>query len=211
MSPVRCGASAVVWSEIAAVVYGCSIKETLAQGRKRIDIPCSDVLGESEAEIRIVDGILKAECSVLYREDVRQEIRRLRHADDSVLRKLNQDSVRRRTSWFLENKKNFKFISSDLLESGYRLLLERFRITPDEAPITYKSTDSVIFHSRNFCPTLEACRILGLDTRHICRLLNENSTDTLLKQIDKRLCFSRNYEKIRPYAEYCEEMITVLR
>jgi tRNA(Arg) A34 adenosine deaminase TadA len=203
--------SAAVWSEISAVIYGCSIRDTLAQGRKRIDIPCSDVLGKSEVEIRIVDGILKAECSVLYREDVRQEIHRLRNTDDSLLRKLNQDSARRRTSWFVENKENFKYMSSDLIDSGYRLLLERFRIMPDEAPIIYKSTDTVIFHSKNFCPTLEACRILGLDTRHICRLLNENSTDTLLKQIDRRLCFSRNYEKIRPYAEYCEEMISISR
>ncbi len=202
-------ASAAVWSEITAIVYGCSIKETLMQGRKRINIPCTNVFHKSAAKISVIDGILKAECSVLYREDVRNEIIRLRNADDNVLRELNQDSVSRRTAWFQKNRASFGFISPDLLESGYRLLLERFRIMPDEAPIVHKSKDRVIFHSRNFCPTLEACRILGLDTRQVCRLINENSTDILLKQIDSRLCFSRNYEKLRPYEAYCEEMISI--
>jgi hypothetical protein len=66
-----------------------------------------------------------------------------------------------------------------------------------------------MFHSMNFCPTLEACRILGLDTRHVCRKLNENATNILVKQIDTRLNFSRNYDKLRPYSEYCEEMINI--
>ena len=59
----------------------------------------------------------------------------------------------------------------------------------------------------NFCPTLEACKILNLDTRKICKLYNENATDVLIKQIDKNLIFVRNYKKLRPYSEYCEEMI----
>ena len=202
-------ASVVVWSEIATVVYGCSIQETLLQGRKRINIPCTDIFHQSAAKISVIDGILKAECSVLYREDVLNEITRLRNADDNALRELNQDSVSRRTAWFHENRASFGFISSDPLESGYRLLLERFRIIPNEAPIIHKTKDRLIFHSRNFCPTLEACKILGLDTRHICRLINENSTDILLKQIDSRLCFWRNYEKLRPYEAYCEEMIII--
>jgi tRNA(adenine34) deaminase len=65
----------------------------------------------------------------------------------------------------------------------------------------------IVFHSANFCSTLEACRILELDTRHVCRLYNEKATQELIRQIDPRLRFSRNYEKLRPQSAYCEEMI----
>jgi hypothetical protein len=161
------------------------------------------------ADVKIYEGVLKAECSVLYRDDVRKEIERLRGADDQILDQLNEDSICRRTKWFQEYRDSFGFISNDLLDSGYRLLLERFRINPDEAPVVQKTDKKIVFHSMNFCPTLEACKILGLDTKYICKKLNENSTDILLKQIDRRLKFSRNYNKLRPYTEYCEEFISI--
>jgi len=202
-------ASAIVWSGITTVAYGYSIQEALKHGRKRINLPCADVFSKAEVEIKIYNGVLETECSILYREDVRMEIERLRFADDKKLYELNEDSVCRRTLWYQENKQLFEFISEDLLNSGYQLLLERFRITSHEAPIIHRTEDRIVFHSMNFCPTLEACKILGLDTRHVCKKMNENSTEILLKQIDQRLRFSRNYDKLRPYAEYCEEMISI--
>ena len=36
---------------------------------------------------------------------------------------------------------------------------------------------------------------------------NEGATDQLVRQIDPKLRFSRNYEKIRPYSPFCEERI----
>ena len=39
--------------------------------------------------------------------------------------------------------------------------------------------------------------------RHVCKRINEASTNALLQQLDPRLRFSRNYEKLRPYAPYC--------
>jgi len=143
------------------------------------------------------------------RELVNNEVERLRGADDAALQALNEDSVNRRVAWFRQNRERFIFLSEDLPESGYRLLLERFRISPEEAPVVSRTERSITFHSQNFCPTLEACRILGLDTRHVCKCINEDSTNVLLRQIDPRLRFSRNYEQLRPYAPYCEETITL--
>lgn len=140
---------------------------------------------------------------------VTAELNKLRNASDEVLRRLNADSAKKRVKWFRENRESFTFISNDILDSAYRLLLARFKITQAEAPVISRTENRITFHSCNFCPTLEACRLLGLDTREICRKLNEASTDTLVKQIDPRLEFSRNYEKLRPYAEYCEEMISI--
>jgi len=201
---------AIIWSGVAAVAYGYSIREAIFQKRKRIDLPCKDAFEKAGVNIAVYPGVMKAECSVLYREDVRKEIESLRDADDEKLKLLCDDSIERRTKWFLENKGGFNLIDhDDLVLAGYRLLLERFHITPEEAPILRKTNKQIVFHSRNFCPTLEACKILGLDTRFICKKLNEASTDLLVKQIDRRLAFSRNYDKLRPYAECCEEIISL--
>jgi len=67
----------------------------------------------------------------------------------------------------------------------------------------------IIIHSKNFCPTLEACRILNMDTRFVCRHLTENPTTELIRQLHPRLRFCRNYEKLRPHSAYCEEMIVL--
>ena len=61
----------------------------------------------------------------------------------------------------------------------------------------------------NFCPALEACNILGRDTREICKEHSERATEELIKRINPELKFGRNYEKIRPHAAYCEEIITL--
>ncbi len=201
---------AIVWSGITTVAYGYSISEAISQKRKRINCPCKDAFDKAGVDIVVYPGIMNAECSVLYREDVRKEIENLRNADSKRLDLLSDDSILRRIRWFQENKGNFDFINNDLLNAGYMLLLERLHITPEEAPIIRKTDKQIVFHSNNFCPTLEACKILGLDTRLICKKLNETSTDMLVKQIDCRLIFSRNYNKLRPYAECCEEMISLL-
>ena len=140
---------------------------------------------------------------------IQKDMEQLCGADDAALAALNADSVSRRVAWFRENKDRLSFLSEDLLDNAYRLLLTRFGISPEEAPIVSRTESQITFHSQNFCPTLEACKRLGLDTRHICHCINEDSTNQLIRQIDPRLTFSRNYEKLRPYSPYCEEMISL--
>lgn len=140
---------------------------------------------------------------------IQREIERLKGANEAALDALNEDSVQRRTTWFNEHRAGFGFLAGDPLEAGYRLLLARFGITPEQAPVIERTERRIVFHSQNFCPTLEACRRLGLDTRFVCKRLNEQATDALIKLVDPRLTFSRNYEQLRPYAPYCEEMLTL--
>lgn len=140
---------------------------------------------------------------------IQREIARLQNADEAALCALNEDSVQRRTAWFAEHRAEFGFLCGDSLEAGYRLLLARFGIPPEEAPVVERTEYKIVFHSQNFCPTLEACRRLGLDTRHVCKRLNEQATDALVKLVNPRLAFSRNYERLRPYAPYCEETISL--
>lgn len=202
-------ASAIVWSNISEVGYGYSIEDSLTQGRDRINLSCKEVFQRANRDILIHQGILKDECELLYKKSVRNEIKRLRNITDRKLDEYNEDSVTRRITWYEENRNNFSFIDSDILGSAYRLLLCRFGIKEEEMPIKSKSNKEIVFHSQNFCPTLEACKILNLDTRSICKKYNEGSTNVLIKQIDRRLVFERNYEKIRPYSDYCEEIIRI--
>jgi len=200
-------AYAVLWAGIPEVVYGQSIQASILQGRKRIGPSCTEIFQKAGAGVRVYPGVLEKECAVLYRTDVRNEIKKLRNADDEELAALDAESAGRRVQWFKENQESFAFLNEDTLDTAYRLLLHRFGISPEEAPVTARTDREIIFHSVNFCPTLEACKILGLDTRQICRKLNENATKLLIGQVDPRLCFSRNYDKLRPYSDYCEEMI----
>src|SRR3989338_9194677 len=59
--------------------------------------------------------------------------------------------------------------------------------------------------SRNFCPYLEACQWLGMDTRFVCKEIGEPSIIAFFHEINPHLDFYRNYDKIRPYSDYCEE------
>jgi tRNA(Arg) A34 adenosine deaminase TadA len=87
------------------------------------------------------------------------------------------------------------------------LFFDRMRLAPDELPIVSESETEIVWQSINRCPTLEAVQALSLDTRIVCRATTEKSTQAFMSQIDPQLRFLRSYEEIRPYANYCREMI----
>jgi tRNA(adenine34) deaminase len=138
---------------------------------------------------------------------VRAELKRLHGATDQQLKRYSQQLSSKRLAWYDREQANLDLGTGDVVERGYRLLLRKLGISESQAPVVHKDRGSIVFHSKNICPTLEACRILGLDTRRVCRLYNESSTDQLIRQLDPRLRFRRNYNNIRPYSEYCEERI----
>ena len=142
-----------------------------------------------------------------HNQDVENELMRLRGASDDRLRAYDRERGARRIQWCQTQRSTAT--AGDPLERAYRLLLQKLEIKEDQAPVVRKDETTIVFHSRNFCPTLAACTILQLDTRRVCRLYNEKSIDALVKQVDPRLAFSRNYEIIRPYSEYCEESISM--
>jgi tRNA(adenine34) deaminase len=200
-------AMAIVWSGIKTLVYGYSISEALAQGRRRIDLTCQELFTRAGSDIQIRAGIMAEQCAILYRQEVRDEIKKLRNATSEKLETLKNDLLAKRIAWYQRNQQQLALDPTDLVESGYQLLLQKLGIGPKEAPVAMKTNRKIVFHSQNFCPTLEACRILDLDTRVICKQVNEEPTDALVKQLNAKLEFGRNYEKLRPYCEYCEEMV----
>jgi tRNA(adenine34) deaminase len=64
--PCSMCATAIVWSGITKLAYGFSIQESLQQGRKRIDIPCTEIFARSGKAIEVVSEIRKQECALLY-------------------------------------------------------------------------------------------------------------------------------------------------
>ena len=199
----------VVWSGLGDLGYGYGIADALAQGRTRIDLGCRELFRRANAEIQVEDGILRNECALLYDQKIRKEVRRLRGATDLDLEEQDRVTARKRAAWIKNELKEGEVRHADLLGTAYALFLKKLCIAEEEAPVVARSDREIVIHSSNLCPTLEACRILGLDTRRVCRLSNEGATIEMMKTIDPRLSFKRNYEKLRPYAGYCEESITL--
>ncbi len=94
---------------------------------------------------------------------------------------------------------------------GYKLFYEHYLglSIPQDGVVVAATERRWVMRWWNRCPTLEACRELGLDTREICRKVYHRPVQALLARIDPQLRFERNYEALRPYAPYCEEVISL--
>ena len=200
-------ATAMLWSGISELAYGCSIKAAIDQGRKRIDLPCGEIYARAGQALRIHQEVLKGECALLYDKTVRDQIDQLRDADQSKLEARARQLSTQRLQWFAENRPSIRCDRGDVIGCAYEVFLKKLGITPAEAPVVHRDDVRLVLHSKNFCPTLEACNILALDTRIVCRYLTERPTTDLLRQIHPKLRFTRNYERLRPHSPYCEEII----
>ncbi|MGE5237650.1 MAG: nucleoside deaminase [Chloroflexota bacterium] len=200
--------TAALWAGIEEIAFGYSIKDALKQGRRRVDLTPREIFALGGKEVQIYDFILFDQCSLLYDKTVREHIEMLRDADEEKLKHLANNICSRRLQWFNDSYKRTGEAVHPL-DEAYGLFLSRLGITADEAPIAHREDNHIVIHSRNMCPTLEACDILGLDTRFVCRHLTEKPTNELIRQLNPRLRFFRNYERLRPYADYCEEIIAL--
>jgi tRNA(Arg) A34 adenosine deaminase TadA len=91
---------------------------------------------------------------------------------------------------------------------AYELLfLDYMGLSPDDLPVVSETETEIVWLSRNRCPTLEACQLLGWDTRRVCRAAFEKSTQAFVSQLDPQLRFLRSYTEIRPHADHCRERI----
>lgn len=201
---------AMIWARVSEVAFGASISDSKRQGRSVIELSCREVVARSPWGMKITEGVLKQECSALYNDEVRKLVEALRAAGEAGLDDMGQALLKKRIAWF---KKNEDLIGKELrgtdVEKAYQLLLMKLGIDRNEAPIVEKSDNRIVFHSMNFCPALEACRILGLDTAEVCRKHTEKATEGLIRMVNPNLDFSRNYGRLRPSSAFCEEIIAL--
>jgi tRNA(Arg) A34 adenosine deaminase TadA len=201
---------ALVWAKVSEVVYGASIKDTVKLGKNRIRLSCREIAKKSPWKLKVRGGVLKEQCLLLYNDGVRKLIRKFGNAERLGWKSIEDELVEKRIKWFEENKNDIikKLRGSDV-EKAYQLILMKIGIKRSEAPIVKKTEKEIVFRSKNFCPALEACKILELDTRKICKLVFEKPTEELIKKLNPKLKFTRNYEHIRPYTTFCEEIIKI--
>jgi len=116
--------------------------------------------------------------------------------------------TRKRMAWLdraLPAKTGYdKFTPRDVFEL---LFFENMGLDRNDLLVIAESPDEIVWLSRNRCTLLEACHTLGLDTRNVCRPVNEKATQAFVSRINPRLRFHRSYEEIRPHADYCKEKI----
>jgi len=128
-------------------------------------------------------------------------------------RELADIITQRRVTWYEENRDllNSRYIGFPDEEKAYRVIFfDHMHIDPERSVMSRIEFGRIKIESHNFCPYLEACNILNLDTRIICKEIGEPSIQRVCGMINPKLEFSRNYRKIRPYNEfYCEEYIVL--
>ncbi|MFX1568577.1 MAG: deaminase [Promethearchaeota archaeon] len=199
--------TAIIWSKIPELVYGVSIEDSLKEGRKLINITSKEIQSRSKANIIINEGILKEKCSKLYNTKIREYIKQLTKTTPDDWKKYGKELLEKRKKWFIEHKSQIDKLNGSDIEKAYKLLIMKLEINEEEIPIVKKTENKLVFHSKNFCPSLEACKILNLDTKIICKKIFEEPTNKFIKMINPKLEFARNYNFIRPYSKYCEEVI----
>lgn len=90
------------------------------------------------------------------------------------------------------------------------LFFEYMGLSRTDLPVVSESEEQITWSSVNACPTLEACRRIGLDTRTVCKGAYERSTQAFLSWFDPRFRFIRDYGEIRPWSSHCREQIVRL-
>ena len=120
---------------------------------------------------------------------------------------IERSVTQKRIDWV---KKNYGHANYEITprQAFEILFFEYMGLDPSSIPVLAETEDSIEWSSRNWCPTLEACLRLKLDTRIICKAIYEKSTQAFISQLNPDLRFYRSYEEIRPYSHHCREGIT---
>jgi tRNA(adenine34) deaminase len=115
--------TALVWAGIKQLAYGYSIKESIRQGRKRIDLGCEELFSRAGADIEVIQGVKREECSVLYNGQVRKSLKQLRNFDAGRLRRLCGEMRQKRLDWFA--RQEIAQAPEDWLQAAYELFFEK--------------------------------------------------------------------------------------
>ena len=101
---------------------------------------------------------------------------------------------------------------------GYKMRISKEYLEHSNiyAPIDFTDTGdgtsnlntSIAIQAKNFCPYLEAFRIMGFDANNstwLCKNVLEKPCEVLAQKINPDIMFFRDYGKIRPLTDYCIE------
>jgi hypothetical protein len=145
---------------------------------------------------------------------IEEKIEQLEKVKEGILtvKELAELIMQRRITWFEENKDAILSKYADLSdeEKAYRtIFFDHMKIDPEHSKMKKVGSTKIKIESYNFCPYLEACKQLGLDTKFVCKEICEQSIQKVSEMINPKIKFSRNYQKIRPYNYFCEEYFEI--
>lgn len=125
-----------------------------------------------------------------------------------ALRILEEFVIKKRLDWLKENQNSIKLVKGSPLERAFKIFYKmNQRLNLKDAKVVKRNKNIIITRWFNYCPVLEACEVLGIDTREICKNVYDKPNRLFFSKLDPNLKFRRNYKKIRPYADCCEEII----
>ena len=129
---------------------------------------------------------------------------------DEALSILEGCVTEKRIAWAKAHLGEMKRTENPVLD-GYRWFYEKYLglSVPENGEIVEISEKRIVSRWWNPCPTLEACKQFGLDTRVICKKVYHRPVQEFLMQLHPGLRFDRNYDCLRPYTAYCEEIISL--
>lgn len=199
---------AIIWAGVSEVVYGTSIKSSSRLGRTIVNLGCRKIIAKGPSRTKVIGGVLSDQCSRLYDSSVRELVKMFRDGGPASWSDAGRELTKKRVAWANQNwdRIDATLRGSDV-KKAYQLILTKIGIDNAQAPIEEESSHRLVFHSENQCPALDACEILGLDTRKVCKLYSEEATDVLIKSLNPRLKFSRDYSRLRPSSPFCREII----
>ena len=129
---------------------------------------------------------------------------------ERVLGYLERCVIEKRLGWLDGNLDKMER-TGNAVEDGYRIFYERYLgiSVPKDGEIVENTDKKLVMRWWNYCPVLEGCKKFGLDTRVVCKEAYHRPVEVFLSRIHPKLRFDRNYERIRPYSPYCEEIINL--
>jgi tRNA(adenine34) deaminase len=143
--------------------------------------------------------------SIPFEIKVIEQVERLR---THSLGEIETEVSRKRLEWLERKYQGTNDPGIHSPRQAYELLFfEYMGLDKKDLPVVEESATEITWESGNPCPTLEACRLSGMDTRIVCRAAYEKSTQAFLSRLDPSLRFLRSYSEIRPYSSHCRERI----
>jgi len=129
---------------------------------------------------------------------------------EKALGYLERCVIEKRLAWLDESLDKIEK-TGDAVDDGYKIFYEKYLgiSVPKDGEVVERADNKLVMRWWNYCPTLEACKKFGLDTRVVCKKAYHRPVEVFLSRIHPELRFDRNYECIRPYSSYCEETITL--
>lgn len=124
---------------------------------------------------------------------------------------IDSKTAKKRLAWWNKNKDKIRLDGSDV-RKAFDLVFFHYmeRVDINDIVVIYEDDKKIVWRSFNLCPYLEACKYLNIDTRIFCKEGHHECMNDIIRVINPKLTFSRSYERIRPYFDYCEETIELV-